>query len=1732
MSAALRFSLLPLLGGGLRWGFNSRGASVRHSNPHPKLPPRRGKGHTGSSFPRKRESSFVHRAKAFLLFALLFATAAAHAAPTVALTAPANNALYLAPVSITVSANASAPAPDKVVRVDFYENGNLIGSVTNSPYHVVWSSVAAGSYTLTAVATDNNNVTTTSAIRIVTVSDTGTPPTVSLSAPANNAVYVSPASLTVSAAAAAGDTNVAIAQVEFFANGSSIGVKTASPYSIAWPSPPAAVYTLTAVATDSKGLTTTSAARTVTVNATNTPPTVTLNAPPNNGKYALPVTVALSATASPPETNDTVAKVDFYANTTLIGTVTTSPYNFSWVNPAAGSYTITAVATDGFGATTTSNARAIIVAGTASPPTVSLSAPANSAVYVAPSSITVSANAAAGDTNVSIAQVQFFANGNPIGTKTAAPYGIAWASPAPGVYALTAVATDSLGTSTASAARTVTVNATNTPPTITLNAPPSGAKYVLPFTVPLSATASPPEANDTVAKVDFYANTTLIGTVTTSPYNFSWVNPAAGSYTITAVATDGFGATTTSNARAITVANTATPPTVSLTAPANAAIYVAPSSITVSASAAAGDTNISIAQVQFFANGNLIGTKTAAPYTIAWAGPAPGTYALTAVATDSAGDTTTSAARTITVNATNTPPTITLNAPPSGAKYVLPFTVPLSATATPPEANDTVTQVQFFANGTLIGTVTTSPYNFSWVNPAAGSYTITAVATDGFGATTTSNARSITVSNTANPPTVSLTAPANAAIYVAPSSITVSASAVAGDTNLSIAQVQFFANGTSIGVKTAAPYSVAWTSPAPGTYSLTAVATDSAGGTMTSLPRTVTINATNTPPTITLNAPPNNGKYALPVTVALSAVAAAPEANDTVTQVQFFANTTLIGTVTTSPYNFNWVNPAAGSYSITAVATDGFGATTTSNVRAVTVNNAATPPTVSLTAPANAGVYVEPVASITVSANAAAGDTNLTITQVQFLANGTSIGVKTAAPYSIAWTSPAPATYSLTAVATDSAGNTTTSAARTVTVNANNTPPTVSLTAPANNAKFTTPVNITVTATASPPEVNDTVAQVQFFANGGLIGTATAAPYSILWNNAPGGTYSLTAVATDGFGATTTSAARAIAVDIPPTVSLAANPMTALAPANVALSATAAAGNTGGTIAKVVFLQGATVIATFTKPPYTFNVTNLAAGTYIYTAQATDNLGVQTTSAPVTVTVNTNQPPTVNITAPLNGATFIAPATIPTTANPAAPNGSVAKVDFYQGTTLIGTATSAPYTITWGNVAQGAYLLTAKVTDNFGISTTSSTVAVTVNANQPPTITITSPANNSSFTAPANITITANATAPNGNVAKVDFFQGTMLLGTVTSAPYTFAWNNVASGTYQLTAKVTDNFGFATTSAAVGILVNNAVQTMYFIHADQLNTPRLITDQTNTPAWQWDNVDPFGANAPNQDPNGTGTAFVFNPRFPGQYFDSETGLYYNLNRHYDPATGRYIESDPSGLSAGINLFGYVSGNPLSLADSTGLTPTIDQINKCYADPTCGAAYRNFVAFGEGDPDTIIQTYLTSNQQAGSWCIPQNIADAISNGLGGLVGGLVSSRGNPRVALATGALGAGVGYATSGRGQGGAAVTGGAAGFGAAAGGGGWRGVIGSVIGGVTGNVLSEGANGGMNNTAGGTIGGAMGGFVEGLLQRAIGNNVAPLSGGARGFLGGAAGGLTQDAVNQMLTSHICPCKTH
>ncbi len=181
--------------------------------------------------------------------------------------------------------------------------------------------------------------------------------------------------------------------------------------------------------------------------------------------------------------------------------------------------------------------------------------------------------------------------------------------------------------------------------------------------------------------------------------------------------------------------------------------------------------------------------------------------------------------------------------------------------------------------------------------------------------------------------------------------------------------------------------------------------------------------------------------------------------------------------------------------------------------------------------------------------------------------------------------------------------------------------------------------------------------------------------------------------------------------------------------------------------------------------------------------------------------------PTVSITSPVANTSFMAPGSIVINATATDLVSTIAKVDFYSGATYLGTDATAPYSFTWNGVGAGSYSLSAKSTNNFGVVTSSASVPVTVAVQAPPVVSLTAPANNALFTAPATVNLAATATQSNGTIAKVEFYNGVTLLGTSFTAPYSFGWTNVAAGTYSLTAKAYDKSNASTTSAPIGIRV-------------------------------------------------------------------------------------------------------------------------------------------------------------------------------------------------------------------------------------------------------------------------------------------------------------------------------------
>ena len=486
------------------------------------------------------------------------------------------------------------------------------------------------------------------------------------------------------------------------------------------------------------------------------------------------------------------------------------------------------------------------------------------------------------------------------------------------------------------------------------------------------------------------------------------------------------------------------------------------------------------------------------------------------------------------------------------------------------------------------------------------------------------------------------------------------------------------------------------------------------------------------------------------------------------------------------------------------------------------------PPIVAMTSPADGSIFT---VGTPITLNAAASDSDGTIARVDFYAGATKIGSDAAAPYSMTWSNAGAGTYSLSAVAVDNAGASTTAAAVGVRVDpATTQPPPSSLPTPLRAVDIGTPAikgattysQGVFTVHAGGVDIWNTSDQFHFVyqplnGDGQVIARVQSITNSDDW--AKTGVMireTLTANSRHAFATITAGSGYAFQRRLTTSgVSLHTAGPSRTAPGWVRLVRTGskidAYQSTTGT---TWTLMGSDTVA-MASAVYV-GIATTSHDTSMATDAVVDNFKVIQSGS------TTNQPPTVTLTAPANGTTYTAPATMSLAASASDVGGSVVKVEFYAGTTLLNTDSTAPYAFTWSSVAAGTYAIKAVAYDNQGASGTSATVSVTVGstANKPPTVTLTAPANGTGFIAPATVSFTATASDSDGTIARVEFYSGTTLLNSDTTAPYAFSWSNVAAGTYSLRAVAYDNKGASTSSATNIIVVNTTTTT---------TAPRLVS---------------------------------------------------------------------------------------------------------------------------------------------------------------------------------------------------------------------------------------------------------------------------------------------------------------
>lgn len=186
--------------------------------------------------------------------------------------------------------------------------------------------------------------------------------------------------------------------------------------------------------------------------------------------------------------------------------------------------------------------------------------------------------------------------------------------------------------------------------------------------------------------------------------------------------------------------------------------------------------------------------------------------------------------------------------------------------------------------------------------------------------------------------------------------------------------------------------------------------------------------------------------------------------------------------------------------------------------------------------------------------------------------------------------------------------------------------------------------------------------------------------------------------------------------------------------------------------------------------------------------------------------------PLIALSSPMVGSRFTSSAGITITADASDKNEAISKVEFFEGATKLGEDLTAPYSFNWSSATAGNYILSAKVTNNSGMSALSAPVEIVITDKVvpvPPLVNITFP-ETPALVAPASVNLVANVTGGNGAIAKVEFFAGGIKLGEDLTSPFTFQWNGIQEGNYQITAKATDNSGVSATSETKLLVVKAA----------------------------------------------------------------------------------------------------------------------------------------------------------------------------------------------------------------------------------------------------------------------------------------------------------------------------------
>lgn len=711
--------------------------------------------------------------------------------------------------------------------------------------------------------------------------------------------------------------------------------------------------------------------------------------------------------------------------------------------------------------------------------------------------------------------------------------------------------------------------------------------------------------------------------------------------------------------------------------------------------------------------------------------------------------------------------------------------------------NEIITKVEFYVDGSKIGEDNTSPYEYNWNTDElaySSVHSLMAKAFDKAGNSTESSIVTVTITDT-KAPEINIINPkhgdsVSGKVKIQLEVVDKIIKPIINKSSSGINKIEIHIDGQLTATLTKIPYEYEWdTSDLQygSVHTITVKAFDNAKN--TSQKSIEVIIGDNQPPTVSFINPTNNSVVAGSVKIQVSAedkviifdknnkiISRSPSG---INKVEFYIDDNLIGDDTVAPYEMNWNtgNYLDGEHTIKAKAIDKVGLYSEASI-IVKVDN--TKPNISITEPINNSLL-----NGTINIKATANDVN-GISKVEFYVGSSPIGEDDSSPYEISWDSKSVSdgVHIITAKAYDVANNTNTAS---ITVNIDNTGPILNITQPNNNQILKGNVPIRIDAQDS-----HGVSKVEVLIDNQIKATLTNTPYEYVWNSDvyQEGSHEIRARGYDSLNNISETSINVIVDRTPPSVSITYPTNNAVV--GGALTIKTNINDTYG-VDKVEFYLNDVLLGTIVTSPYQidWDTRTYTEGNYTIKVKAYDKAG-NTNEVSISVRVD-NTAPFVNITNPQDGVYVKGTITIQATATSQL---GVSRVEFYVDNNKIGEDTSSPYEISWNtsNVSDGSHVLKAKAYDIAGNSRESEVINVIVD-NTLPSVSITSPTNNSVIDGIVTIEVNAN---DNFEVLKVEFYVDNNNIGEDTESPYEKSWdfdNLSYSTSHVITAKAYDKAG-------------------------------------------------------------------------------------------------------------------------------------------------------------------------------------------------------------------------------------------------------------------------------------------------------------------------------------------------